>query len=492
LIYRLKSRKLNILGMPSKMIKTRFAPSPTGDPHIGNIRSALFSYLFAKANQGEFLLRIEDTDRERHNPESVGTIKEALEWLEIIPENSDNPMIQSERLEIYNEAAKRLVEQGDAYVCNCSKERLAQVRAERQAQKLPPMYDKHCRDMALPFEDGCVIRMKINENEKIAFDDLVRGHVEFDSDTIDDQVILKSDGFPTYHLAHVVDDNEMQITHVIRAEEWLPSTPKHILLNKMLGYKTPLYAHLPVILSPNGGKLSKRDGAVGIMEYKKMGYLPEAVVNFMLFLGWNPKTNDEILIDPVDFHHGNAAIAFSGEFKFENVNKAPAVFDIKKLNHFNEIYLKQTLNDPDVRADYKSTILREFSVASLSSGELEILGRGGFITLLEMADYIKKLRTEPEYDNAMLIFKKSDLAKTTKGLGAALAMLGRIKNWEESDLQVSLEKAVSDQGLNNGDVFWPVRVALSGEEKSPSPVELLLALGQTESLKRIQKAIGLL
>ena len=478
------------------MIRTRFAPSPTGDPHIGNIRSALFAFLFAKKNatdRGEFFLRIEDTDRERHNEGSIEVIKEALRWLEIIPENIDDPIIQSERLLIYKEAALKLVAEDKAYVCNCSKERLEQVRAERQAKKLPPMYDKHCRDLALPFEDDCVIRMKIPQNKKISFDDLVRGNVEFDSSTIDDQVILKSDGFPTYHLAHVVDDSAMEISHVSRGEEWLPSTPNHILLHQRLGFTQPEYAHLPVILSPTGGKLSKRDGAVGIMEYKKLGYLPEAVVNFMLFLGWSPKTNDEILIDPVDFHFGNAAVAFSSEFKFENVNKAPAVFDINKLNHINHYYLLNTMvNDPDIRTDYKSKILREFSVDNLTNGELEILGRGGFITLLEMANYIKKLRIPPEYDNAILVFKKSTLEATKIGLEASYEKLEKLDDWSAETTETALKQAIEENSLSNGDAFWPIRVALSGEEKSPSPTELLVALGKVESLKRISKAIGIL
>lgn len=478
------------------MIRTRFAPSPTGDPHIGNIRSALFAYLFAKTNphdNGQFLLRIEDTDRERHNESSVEVIKEALGWLDIIPENLDEPMVQSTRLPIYKEAALKLVQEGKAYVCNCSKERLGQVREEQKATKLPPMYDKHCRDLDLPFEDGCVIRMKIPENRKIELIDLVRGHVEFDSKTIDDQVIMKSDGYPTYHLAHVIDDNEMEITHVIRAEEWLPSTPKHILLNEMLGFKTPLYAHLPVILSPNGGKLSKRDGAVGILEYKRLGYLPEAIINFMILLGWNPKDESEILIDQEEYHLTKLAFSFlPGEFKLEFVNKAPAVFDINKLNHFNEFYLKQTLNNPDVAAEYKSEILREFSIAKLSNGELEILGRGGFITLLEMADYIKKLRIEPVYDNAILIFKKSSLEATKIGLGSAFEKLEKLADWTADATEEAIKQAVTENQLSNGDVFWPVRVALSGEEKSPSPTELLVALGKDESLRRINRAIGIL
>ncbi|MFH1854926.1 MAG: glutamate--tRNA ligase [bacterium] len=456
------------------MIRTRFAPSPTGDPHIGNIRSALFAYLFAKKNGGEFLLRIEDTDRERHDEKSIEVIKEALSWLGVTPENLDNPMIQSTRLEIYKKAALKLVDEKKAYVCNCSKERLEKVREEQKAKKLQPMYDKHCRDLKLPFEDNCVIRMKIPEGKKITLDDLVRGKVKFDSSTIDDQIILKSDGFPTYHLAHVIDDNEMKITHVIRAEEWLPSTPKHILLNKMLGFKAPEYAHLPVILSPTHGKLSKRDGAVGILEYRKMGYLPEALVNFMALLGWNPKTNEEFF--PLK--------ELAGKFDLEQVNKAPAVFDINKLDHFNQYYLKLKTNN--------SNVLKSWGLDEVSASELELIGRGGFKTLQEMADYIKKLRKEPEYQGELLIFKKSDKQKTKQGLEKASEELQKLNDWSEEKLQTTLEQVVSENNLTNGDVFWPVRVALSGEEKSPSPVELLLALDKDKSLKRINEALKLI
>ncbi|MCX6809653.1 MAG: glutamate--tRNA ligase [Candidatus Berkelbacteria bacterium] len=471
------------------MVITRFAPSPTGDPHIGNIRSALFAYLFAKTNSeyGEFLLRIEDTDRARHNEKSVEVIKYALEWLDIYPANLHKPMVQSERLPIYKEVALKLVKEEKAYVCNCSKERLEQVRENQKAKKLPPMYDKHCRNLNLPLEDGCVMRMKIPENRKIELDDLVRGHVEFDSKTIDDQIILKSDGFPTYHLAHVVDDDAMKITHVIRAEEWLSSTPKHILLNEMLGYKTPLYAHLPVILSPAGGKLSKRDGAVGILEYKKMGYLPEALINFMILLGWSPKDESEILIDQDEYALKFNRTAFlPGEFKLEYVNKAPAVFDIKKLNHFNEIFLKnKTVGQlKDLVSDYGN-----FEV---STSEAELLKRGGFITLVEMADYISKLRQTPEYEPEMLVFKKSTPANTKIGLSAVSTRLSELNSWDETEIQKIFGGVVSENSLSNGDVFWPVRVALSGEEKSPSPIELLLALGKEESNKRIKKALELL
>lgn len=460
------------------MIRTRFAPSPTGDPHIGNIRSALFAYLFAKKNDGEFLLRIEDTDQARHNPASLEVIKEALRWLNITPINLDNPMVQSERLSIYKEAALKLVKEEKAYVCNCSKERLEQVREEQKSKNLPPKYDLHCRDLNLAYEEGCVVRMKIPESGSIKFNDLVRGKVEFQYSSIDDQVILKSDGFPTYHLAHVIDDNAMQISHIIRAEEWLPSTPKHILLNKMLDFDQPKYAHLPVILSPTKGKLSKRDGAVGILEYKKLGYLPEALINFMVLLGWNPKTEEEFF----------TLKELEERFDISQVNKAPAVFDINKLNHFNEYYIELRMKNEELRMDF----LLEWGVQELSHGESELLGRGGFANFQEMAEYIKALRQTPQFDKAILIFKKSTPEATKKGLVAAIEVLESVSDWREENIQSVLQEAVVENSLSNGDIFWPVRVALSGEEKSPSPTELLITLGKEESLNRIRKALELL
>ncbi len=459
--------------MQSKMIRTRFAPSPTGDPHIGNIRSALFAYLFAKKNNGQFLLRIEDTDRERHNEGSIEVIKDALKWLGIAPENIDEPMIQSSRLSIYKDAALKLVKEDKAYVCNCSKERLEKVREQQKQNNLPPKYDGHCRELGLEFQDGCVIRMRIPQEGSLKFNDIVRGEVEFPFSAVDDQVILKSDSFPTYHLAHVVDDHEMQISHVIRAEEWLPSTPKHILLNKMLGFDAPKYAHLPVILSPTKGKLSKRDGAVGILEYEKLGYLPEALVNFMVLLGWNPKTDEEYF----------TLKELEERFDITQVNKAPAVFDINKLNHFNEHYLKS----------FDADKLKQLTgISDLTKPEAELLTRGGYANAKEMADYIVKLRQQPDYDPKLLVFKKSTPENSKLGLEKSLSNLESIENWSEEEIQNAISSAVLENNLSNGDAFWPIRVALSGEEKSPSPTELLVALGKDESLKRIARALGIL
>jgi len=472
------------------MVRTRFAPSPTGDPHIGNIRSALFAYLFAKSQGGKFLLRIEDTDQKRLDANSVDVIKEALRWLEIVPENIDEPWVQSTRLEIYQKEAFDLIEKDAAYICTCSKERLEKLREEQTAKGLPPKYDGACRkdDFQLPVDsvadlpEDTVVRLKLPENEIIEFEDLVRGKISVSTKDLDDSILLKSDGFPTYHLAAIVDDREMKITHVIRAEEWLPSTPKHVFLHRAFGWEPPAFAHLPVILGPNKGKLSKRDGATGILEYKKLGYLPEALINFMVLLGWNPKTEEEFFV----------LAELENKFDIAQVNKAPAVFDINKLNHFNAHYLQK--KSPGELKKLLGDCPREGTVpcvSGISDAEIDLLGRGGYSTLKEMAEYITQLRQAPEYPKELLVFKKSTPEATQKGLKATFEALGKVpdSDWNFDTLQKTLADVVVDQDLTNGDVFWPIRVALSGQEKSPSPVELLLALNKEESIKRIGIAL---
>lgn len=474
------------------MIRTRFAPSPTGDPHIGNIRTALFAYLFAKHERGQFLLRIEDTDQKRLDEKSIDTIKDALSWLSIVPKNMGNPMIQSARLEIYKKEAMRLVEQGDAYVCNCSKERLETIRAEKEKSGRPPGYDGHCRDLGLEFEDGYVIRMKV-PRKRVAFDDLIRGRVEFGFDAIDDQVILKSDGFPTYHLAHVVDDHEMEITHVIRSEEWLPSTPKHIVLNQMLGYKPPQYAHVPVILSPSGGKLSKRDGAVGILNFRKMGFLPEAMINYMALLGWNPKTNDEFftLDDLIK------------KFDIKNVNKAGAVFDIKKLNNINRSHLLTLLSENKNRLEHllddKSKDFLNKNDRELPSGQsLKLVILNLIIPRIDRLDefynHLRIFIEKPKLDKDKLVFKKSNIDDTRSALEKFLEKIGNLENnsWIFNEIEAVIKKTVEDNNFSNGDLFWPVRYALSGEEKSPPPQEIATVIGKEETIERIKAALALL
>lgn len=473
------------------MIKTRFAPSPTGDPHIGNIRTALFAYLFAKHEGGKFLLRIEDTDQKRYDEKSIEVIKDVLSWLDIKPENLDSPMIQSQRLEIYKKEAMRLLEQGDAYVCNCSKERLAQVRDEQAKASKPTGYDGHCRDLNLEYTEGCVIRIKV-PREKVTFRDLIRGEVSFQASAIDDQIILKSDGFPTYHLAHVVDDNEMKITHVIRSEEWLPSTAKHIILNKMLGFNQPDYAHVPVILSPSGGKLSKRDGAVGILSFKHQGYLPEALINYMALLGWNPKTDEEFF----------TLEELIKRFELKNVNKAGAIFDQRKLDNINRTHLLAILSDRDrliSLLDGESAELINSLDRGLPSGQsvrdvLLDLIVPRISKLSEFSDHLKIFIGEVALEADLLVFKKSNRDNTLIALTEFSQKMSKLEEnkWIFNEIKMQMEQIVEENELSNGDVFWPIRYALSGEEKSPPPEEMATILGKQKTLERIERAISVL
>jgi glutamyl-tRNA synthetase len=466
------------------MIRTRFAPSPTGDPHIGNIRTALFAFLFARHNRGEFLLRIEDTDQKRHDEASIETIKEALLWLKIMPDNFDAPMVQSKRLDVYKKAALKLVDDGFAYVCNCSKERLDEIRKSQMEKGLPPGYDGHCKNKNLPFESNCVIRMRVPETGLTQFDDLIRGHVEFRNDTIDDQVILKSDGFPTYHLAHVVDDEAMSITHVIRSEEWLPSTPKHIILNQALGFPIPQYAHVPVILGTDKGKLSKRHGATGILEYRKEGYLWQAMVNFMVLLGWNPKTQQEVF-DQKDVIYDELFELFD----LASINKSPAVFDLDKLNHFNRHYLQKT------PAEDLIPVLDDDVIAKLPKDNLVKIVEMAKDRMTVLSDFKKTvdfILTEPKLDKNLLVFRKSTPETTKKALNLVEAEFESISDWTAERIKAALESVVSKNSFSNGDVFWPVRYALSGAEKSPPPEEIAEILTKNESLKRIAAAKELL
>jgi len=458
-------------------IITRFAPSPTGEMHIGNVRTALFEYLTAKSAGGKFLMRVEDTDRERFVEGATERIIDALKWLEIVPKNLNSLVVQSKRLAVYKKAALQLVEEGKAYICTCSKEKLDEDRKKQEAAKKPTGYAGTCREAGIKIEDvrdgQYVIRMKMPKKGKVTIHDLIRGDVVFDLSLVDDQVIIKSDGFPTYHLAAIIDDHEMGVTHVIRGEEWLPSTPKHLELYKMFGWEAPSFGHLPLILAPDKTKLSKRHGAVSLSEYRQLGYLPEALVNFLALLGWNPGNDREFFtLDDLE-----------KEFTVERVQKSPAIFNIEKLNSINAHYLQEK----PVKELQK--LLDNFGIHNLEVGEAEILKRGGFKTLQEMAAFIFQLRKEPEYEASLLVFKRSNKENTSLALKQVSGKIAILEDWNLENIQKQLEYTVIENGLANGDVFWPVRVALSGQEKSPSPTELAVALGKDKSQERIKEAI---
>lgn len=498
---------------PPSKIRVRIAPSPTGYLHIGNLRTALYNYLFAKKHGGDFLLRVEDTDQSRLVADaeerllktfySVGvqpTEGRLFNGSEITEVGDYGPYKQSERLELYREHAEKLVERGVAYRCFCTSERLAELREEQAAQKLPPKYDKRClalsaEEVRTRLENGeaSVIRLNVDPaGEAIAFSDLIRGEVSFHPKDIDDQVLLKSDGFPTYHLANVVDDHLMGITHVIRGEEWLPSTPKHVLLYAAFGWNGPAFAHIPLLLNPGGGKLSKRQGDVAVEDFIAKGYLPEALVNFIALLGWNPGEGSTQEIFTVD----ELAQAFS----LESVHKGGAVFDVKKLDWMNGEYIKKLsldelygraltggfLDKPLIQ-DAPEAMRTETYLRKVLAVEQERLA-----TLSGIGEENPFFFTDAlEYPAERLIWKKSDRQGALAELQRAVALAESLAEGEWEDLSrletVFLEASREDRGA----FLWPLRVALTGAERSPSPFQAAWVLGRKESLKRLEKAISL-
>ncbi len=494
-----------------KSVRVRFAPSPTGELHIGGARTALFNFLFAKHNKGKIILRIEDTDQKRYVEGSIERLLESLNWLGIkfdegliasgkstsprVEKGEFGPYTQSKRTEIYKKYAQELIDGGHAYYCFCSEDRLKKMREEQMAKKQSPMYDRTCLKLTkeqikekLANNEPYVIRLKVPNSGKVVFNDLIRGKVEIDNATIDDQVLLKSDGMPTYQLANVIDDHLMQISHVLRAEEWLPSTPKHILLYKAFGWQPPEFGHIPLVLAPDKSKLSKRHGAVSVEEFRRLGYLPEALVNYIAFLGWNPKDNREFFtLDEL-----------AKEFDINKINKAGAVFDIEKLNYFNGHYINK-LSDDNLLCQMSNVKCQSHSLNVKSDKKIiaRIISivKSRMTKLSDFSQLAKPFLEEIKYKPELLIFRKSTKESTLKGLELTTYGLQLITSaqWENIDnLNNALLKIVQDNGLTNGDVFWPVRVALSGLEKSPSPAEMLWVLGKSESVKRIKKAIELL
>lgn len=467
---------------------TRFAPSPTGMLHIGGVRTALFDYLAAKSSGGTFSLRIEDTDRERFVKGAVEAIHEGLAWLGI---KIDGEVVyQSERLPIYQKYADELVAKDLAYKCFCTPERLAKLKEEQEKAKKPPVYDRECcrltaDEIAAKENAGekFVIRFKIPEKPvEISWTDKVKDKIAIPTNSLGDFVIIKSDKWPTYHLANVIDDHEQGFNLVIRGDEWVPSTPNHILLYDALGWEHPEFAHMPVIVNKDMKKLSKRNGDAAISDYKNKGYLPEALLNYLALLGWNPGTTEEIF----------TLAELEKAFSIDRVGKSPSVFDPERLDWMNGIYIRN-LTVPELTdrlLDFdkaSSSVDREFleRVVTVEQSRLKTLAEFG-----EIASFYWKL---PAYKPETLVFKKSSREATRKGLEAFRTVISSFteNSWRENtveDWNALLASIVEKNSLNNADVYWPIRVALSGQEKSASPAELLWVLGKEESLNRLEKA----
>ncbi|MFZ2682154.1 MAG: glutamate--tRNA ligase [Patescibacteria group bacterium] len=483
-------------------IRTRIAPSPTGYMHIGTLRTVMFDYFLARQSGGQFIVRIEDTDQARLVPGALESLLSTFQKLGIdydegpvlqpdgsIIETGDyGPYVQSKRLDIYRPYADKLVAEGHAYVCFCTRERLDSMRAAQVAAKQTPKYDRLC--LQLSAEDvaarqgageGYVIRMKIPDGE-VAFEDAIRGVIKFNLADIDDQVIIKSDGFASYHLAVVIDDHLMKISHVLRGEEWISSTPKQIVLHNMLNLPMPVYAHVPLILNPDRTKLSKRKGDVSVEGYLNKGYLPEAIINFISTLGFNPTSDQEI------FSRDELVKLFD----LSKVNKGGAVMNTEKLDWVNHHYLNQVpeleliqLVSPflDTNTD-QDLLIRALVIERQRTNRLD-----------EFAAKIQPYLTALEYPKEILVWKKATPADALQQLDGVLKIITGLSP-ETFAQTVLLEAAVKEyieaNGLSNGNVLWPLRVALSGSEKSASPFECLWVLGQATSIQRINLAIKLL
>lgn len=480
--------------------RTRIAPSPTGYMHIGTLRTALFNYFLAKQTGGEFIIRIEDTDRERLVEGSVENLLNLFKELGIehdegpvidkdgviVDKGDFGPYVQSQRLDIYHKYIKQLLDSGDAYKCFCTRERLTEMREAQRATKQTTKYDRTCCKLSVEevqqkveAHEPFVVRMKVPEGDTI-FEDVIRGTIKISNKEVDDQVLQKSDGFPTYHLAVVVDDHLMKITHIIRGEEWLPSTPKQIILSKMLGFDLPKFAHSPNLLNADKTKLSKRQGDVAVGDYLSRGYLPEALINFVGTLGFNPSGDEEIY----------SLDELIEKFKLEKVNKAGAVMNIKKLNWMNNLYIRKLDTDrlKKIMSQKYFVDVKDDRVVRAMLVERERIDR-----LEELPDRISPYLTSPNYDSSILVWKKADKEDAIKQLTDIKTFLSTIddaKFGSVEEIDSTVREYITNNELSNGNVLWPLRVALSGAERSSSPFELLWALQKDESLKRIEKAIS--
>ena len=477
-----------------KEVRTRFAPSPTGYMHVGNLRTALYEYLVAKSQGGKFLLRIEDTDQERYVEGATdviyNTLKEVgLNW----DEGPDiggpvGPYIQSERMGMYLDYAKQLVESGHAYYCFCDKERLDQVRLLQKASGAAPKYDGHCRNLSkeeveekLAAGVPYVIRQKVPQTGTTTFHDEVFGDITVENETLDDQILIKGDGMPTYNFANVIDDHTMGITHVVRGNEYLSSTPKYNLLYEAFGWEIPVYIHVSPVMKTATEKLSKRNGDASYQDLRAKGYLKDAIVNYSALLGWSPKGEQEIF----------TLEELKKEFDITGISKSPAIFDTEKLNYINGEYIRKlSLEEftkeatPWIRQTVKREDVDLSLIASVLQPRTEVLNQ-----IPEQVDFIDEL---PDYDLSMYVHKKMKTNEETSlaALEQALPVLEKLEDFSTESIHTALFDLIAKLGVKNGYMLWPVRVAVSGKQFTPGGgIEICAILGKEESLRRIRHAI---
>lgn len=477
----------------STTVRTRFAPSPTGYMHVGNLRTALYAYLMAKHSGGTFILRIEDTDQERYVEGAVDIIYQTLRETGLLWDEGPDiggpvgPYVQSERMGMFKAYAEQLVQQGKAYYCFCNKERLEEMRLVQKASGQTPHYDGHCRhltaeqiqqqmDAGVPY----VIRQKMPQSGITAFEDVVFGYIEVDNATLDDQILLKTDGMPTYNFANVVDDHLMGITHVIRGSEYLSSTPKYNLLYEAFGWKVPKYIHCPPVMKDAQNKLSKRNGDASYQDLVEKGFLTQAVLNYILLLGWSPKGEQEI------FSLEEMTQLWDEHF----IGKAPAIFDVQKLRYINAEYIR-AMSDKEFYEKAKPyidqmvhTACDTALLASVLQQRCELLS-----DIPAQIDFIDAL---PDYELNLYTSKKMKTTPETAkhALAALLPVLEGLNVWTRDSIHEALFALIEQLGVKNGYVLWPLRVALSGKQFTPGGgIELAAILGKEESLSRLK--IGL-
>lgn len=481
--------------------RLRFAPSPTGYLHIGGLRTALYNYLFTQKNHGKFILRIEDTDQTRFVEGAIENLIDSLAWAgvkydegvfieggQIVQKGPYGPYIQSERLDIYRKYVDELIESGHGYNCFCSKERLETVREEQKVKGLIPKYDGFCRSISLEEAkervakgEEHVVRLKLPHNKDIEFNDLVRGNIVINTDDIDDQVLLKSDGYPTYHMAVVVDDHLMKITHIVRGEEWLPSTPKHVYLYEVFGWEKPTYVHLPTVLNKERKKLSKRHGDVGVDDFKIKGYLPEALINYLALVGWSPEDNEEIL----------SMEDMVNKFSFERVSKTGGIFDRDKLDWVNGHYIRSgTIEEiTDLAIPYlleAGFIDEDFSKTKKQWLEILVdIVREGLANISEVVEKTKFMfsnEIEIENDEALDMLKSDSIQVLLDGIKEELKSVDKIEEDYASGFMKVIQKSTGVKGKN---LFMPTRVALTGSLHGPEFAKILYLLGKENILARI-------
>lgn len=459
-------------------IVTRFPPSPTGYLHIGGARTALFNWLYARKMGGEMVLRIEDTDLQRSTQEAVDVILDAMKWLGL--SWNRGPFYQTKRFDRYAEIIQQLLDQGDAYHCFCSRQRLDELRERQRSAGEKPKYDHHCRDLDRKPKPGeaAVVRFRNPLDGEVVFDDVVRGRVVISNQEMDDLIIARSDGSPTYNLTVVIDDIDMEITHVIRGDDHTNNTPRQINIFKALGATLPVFAHVPLILGSDGQRLSKRHGAVSVLEYRDMGILPEALLNYLVRLGWS---------------HGDQEIFDIDEmielFDITDINKAPASFDMDKLLWVNQHYIKtvdaQRLGSELVKRLHDRGI-------GLCNGpkidEVVEIMRDRARTLEEMADQVLYLYTEVEHYNEAAASKHltADAIPLLQSLAEHLTDL---ENWQQQDINAAIQSVVKQAGVKFPKLALPLRVAVSGDAATPSIDITVMLVGRQRSLERISKAI---